>query len=301
MTQGEPIASQSNSNRLSFFLFFSLACYLREANAMTAANSAPPYFELSDATFGYVPGELVVHKVSLKINAGQMAGLIGPNGAGKSTLIQLMAGLLDPDSGEGRIQGDTARGLDPRLRARKVAFVPQSAKVFFPYTVEEIVWMGRHPHVQPLGGFSEKDGERVAWAMEATGIAPLRTRMFNQLSGGEAQRVILARALAQDAPALALDEPTSSLDLYYQALLYGLLEKQNREHGLTVVVVTHDVNLAAEYCPRLIGLREGRIILDGPPEEIVTTENIHRLYGVEAEILTSGGGRMARVRAKDEG
>jgi iron complex transport system ATP-binding protein len=225
-----------------------------------------------------------------------MVGLIGPNGAGKSTLLHLMNGLLKPASGHARIQGEDAAPMDPVTRARKVAFVPQASRVSFPFTAGEIAAMGRRPHLGSFGDLTPEDKEHVAWAMESTGTTPLAHRLFNQLSGGEAQRVVLARALAQDAPALLLDEPTASLDLYYQAALYGLLERLNRERGLTVVIVTHEINLAAEYCPRLIGIREGRIWMDGPPEEIVTPEKILELYGVQAEIIASGGGRMVRVR-----
>ena len=259
-------------------------------------STESPFFEVANLGFRYGRGAEVLRDVSLTVRRGEIAGLIGPNGAGKSTLLHLMTGLLRPTRGSVRLLGGEVGALDPLLRARRLSFVPQAQRIFFPYTVGEIVAMGRHPHHGPFTGLSAEGAERIEWALEATGTAPFVDRMFNQLSGGEAQRVIIARALTQDTLGLVLDEPTASLDLYYQAAVYGLLERLNREHGLTVIVVTHDINLAAEYCPRLIGLREGQIQMDGPPAEILTTENIHRLYGVEAEILSSGGSRMARVR-----
>jgi len=260
-----------------------------------------PFFSLRSVSFAYSADAPILHSIDLAIRPGEMTALIGPNGAGKSTLLHIMAGLLAPSSGSATIQSDEAARMDPALRARRVGLVPQSSSVFFPYTVTEIVAMGRNPHVGPFSDLSAADRERIEWAMEMTGVAPLARRMFNQLSGGEAQRVVLARALAQDAPALLLDEPTSSLDLFYQAALYGLLEKLNHDHARTIVIVTHDINLAAEYCPRLIGLRAGRILLDGPPDQIVTTEAIHQLYGVQTQILTSDAegerpARMVRVR-----
>lgn len=262
------------------------------------ASSPPsaPVYDLRDVSFGYGGGPEVVREVTFAIEPGEMVGLIGPNGAGKSTLLALMNGLLEPGAGEVRLEGRAVHEIPPAERARRVAFVPQTPRVFFPYTVAEIVAMGRHPYGNALGGWSGDDRRRVEWAMEVTGTAQFARRHFNTLSGGEAQRVVIARALAQATPTLVLDEPTSSLDLYYQAAVYGLLERLNAEHGLTVLTVTHDVNLAAEYCSRLIGLREGRVVVDGPPREIMTAEVIRGLYDVQAEILLSGESRVVRVR-----
>lgn len=223
--------------------------------------------------------------ISLRIASGEMVGLIGPNGAGKSTLLALLTGLLAPSAGTAAVRGLDVTAIDPRPRARLIGFVPQSPQVFFPYTVAQIVAMGRNPHLGGFGGPGREDIERIDWAMEVTGTRRFADRLFNQLSAGEAQRVIIARALAQETPALVLDEPTSSLDLFYQTAVYGLLERLNRERAMTILIVTHDINLAAEYCPRLIGLRAGRVLMDGPPEQILTTERIYDLYDVQAEII----------------
>lgn len=266
-------------------------------------SPSSPVFELRDVRFAYDHGPEVVCGIDFSIGAGEIVGLIGPNGAGKTTLLHLMNGLLEPTGGSVRLEGHDAASLDPLIRARRLGFVPQGAAVMFPYTVGEIVAMGRHPHQTWLGGRTEEDRRQIRMAMEVTGIEKFRKRPFTQLSGGEAQRVVIARALAQAAPSLLLDEPTSSLDLYYQAALYGLLERLNRERGLTVVIVTHDVNLAAEYCGRLIGIREGRVLIDGTPQEVVQSERIRELYGVQAEVLESGESRVVRVRhfESDEG
>jgi len=269
---------------------------------MSPSSSSPAaVFELRDVRFAYAGGPEVVCGIDFTISPGEIVGLIGPNGAGKTTLLHLMNGLLEPTGGSVRLEGRDAASLDPIHRAQRLGFVPQGAAVMFPYTVGEIVAMGRHPHQHWLGGNTEEDRRQVRMAMEVTGIEPFRKRPFTKLSGGEAQRVVIARALAQAAPSLLLDEPTSSLDLYYQAALYGLLERLNRERGLTVVIVTHDVNLAAEYCGRLIGIREGRVMIDGTPQEVVTSERIHELYGVQAEVLESGARRVVRVRHFEPG
>jgi len=264
--------------------------------ASESPGPSETFFELSGLSFHYAPGAEVLREIQFKIGAGEMVGLIGPNGAGKSTLLHLMSGLLTPTRGRVRLHGRDLSQIEPRRRALKIGFVPQASRVFFPYTVAEIVMMGRHPHLNPFAGPSAHDVERVQWAMEVTGIAGFARRSFNQLSGGEAQRVVIARMLAQETPALVLDEPTSSLDLYYQTAVYGLLERLNRARGLTVVIVTHDINLAAEYCPRLIGLRQGRIVFDGPPEQMLQPAMIHDLYGVQAEIIQGPGVRVVRVR-----
>jgi iron complex transport system ATP-binding protein len=260
------------------------------------ASPAPPCFELRNVRFAYEGALDVVRDLGFSIAPGEFVGLIGPNGAGKSTLLNLMNGLLKPTSGRVLLEGEDAAALEPLRRARRLGYVPQSASVMFPYTVAEIVAMGRHPHQHWLGGETAEDRRLIHEALEVTGTTPFARRRFSRLSGGEAQRVVIARALAQAAPILLLDEPTSSLDLYYQTVLYGLLEQLNRERALTVVVVTHDVNLAAEYCKRLIGIREGRVLVDGSPREIVTPATIRDLYGVQAEILQSGDNRLVRVR-----
>lgn len=258
--------------------------------------SSSPVFEVSDLGYRYPSGAEAVRCATFSIERGEMVGMIGPNGAGKSTLLHLMNGLLRPSSGRVLLDGEEVSRIDPRLRARGLAYVPQSPRVFFPYTVAEIVAMGRHPYIGPFSDISADDRSRIAWAMEVTGTTAFARRRFNELSGGESQRVVIARALAQDAPALILDEPTSSLDLHYQSAVYGLLERLNREQGLTILIVTHDINLAAEYCRRLIGLRDGRVLMDGSVEAILRAEEIKRLYEVEADVIVQGGARLVRVR-----
>ncbi len=258
--------------------------------------NVPPFLEARDLGFRYPTGPDVLEGVNLRIQPGDCVGLIGPNGAGKSTLLHLLAGLLPPTRGTACLEGRPAARLDPRRRARRLALVPQASRVLFPYRSGQIVAMGRHPWRSVFGEPTPADRQQIRWAMEVTGTAGFADRLFSRLSGGEAQRVLLARALAQGTPGLLLDEPTASLDLYYQAALYGLLERLTAEHGLTVLVVTHDVNLAAEYCPRLVGLRAGRVLMDGPPEALLRPERIEALYGVAADVIESAGVRFVRVR-----
>lgn len=263
---------------------------------MPESESQPPFFELCEVRFAYRRNSLVLRGVNLSVAVGEMVALVGPNGAGKSTLLHLMNGLLSPSGGSVRLCGEPVGRYDPAERSRRTAYVPQASRVMFPYTVREIVGMGRRPHLGPWAPLSPADRDRIDWSLEVTGTRAFSERLFRELSGGEAQRVILARALAQETPALLLDEPTSALDIYYQAAIYGLLERLNREQGTTVLIVTHDVNLASEYCPRLVGIRDGKILTDGPPAEVVTPSLMHALYGVRAEVLRHGGVPMLRVR-----
>lgn len=255
-------------------------------------------FELEGVSYRYASrGPLAAREVSLRIPRGDFVAIVGPNGAGKSTVARLMLGLLKPETGRALVDGDDAESLDPKARARRAAYVPQSARVFFPYRAEEIVATGRLPHARPLSGPSADDERAVLRAMRATGVEPLARRRYDRLSGGEAQRVLLARALAQEAPSLVFDEPTSSLDLHYQTALYEILAEANREAGATVVVVTHDVNAAAERCRRLVGVRGGRIVADAAPEEFLTAERMRELYDVEAEVeRLADGTKIVRAR-----
>jgi iron complex transport system ATP-binding protein len=255
---------------------------------------------LTDAAYRYGDEIEAVRGIDLEVPSGCIVGVIGPNGAGKSTLLRLAIGQLRPDRGRALIDGGDAHRMNPVERARRIAYVPQTARALFPFTVAEIVAMGRHPHRGPFGPMNPEDRESVRWAMEATGTVELERRAFGELSGGEAQRVVLARALAQRTPALALDEPTASLDLYYQAAIYGLLVRLNRDRGLTVVVVTHDVNLAAEHCQVIVGVREGRKLFEGPPESVVTPERIEALYGVIADVMAGPRGPIVRARLGGE-
>jgi iron complex transport system ATP-binding protein len=220
---------------------------------------------------------------------GSILGLLGPNGSGKTTLLRLLAGTLTPLRGQITIGdpeiGDLAIGtLSRREMARRVAVVPQETYSAFDFSVLEIVLMGRYPH---LGAFELEGPDDVAIAreaMEATGTAALESRRFATLSGGEKQRVVIASALAQSSSILLLDEPTASLDLGYQFDIAGLLTRLNRERSVTMVVSTHDLNLAATLCTELVLLKSGRVLAHGPTDRVLNTESVRALYGVDADV-----------------
>lgn len=232
-------------------------------------------------------GDDVLRGVDLTLQAGEMVSLLGPNGSGKSTLLRVVAGLLHPRAGEVRLQGRDLRAHAPRERARLVGLVPQYATLPFAFPVHDVVAMGRHPYVGLLGAPGAHDREAVGLALEMADIAHLRERLVTELSGGEFQRVLIARALAQEPRLLLLDEPTAHLDLNHQVDIAVLMQRLNREQGLTVLWVSHDVNLASEFCDRLAMLKGGCVVADGPPAETITTQRLHEVYGMEFAVAPS--------------
>jgi len=220
----------------------------------------------------------VLRDVSFAVQSGEFVGLIGPNGSGKTTLLHLIDGILRPQAGLIRIQGAPAHEMPRDAMARIVAVVPQEAPMIFPFLVREIVLMGRTPHLGKWRFEGEKDLMIVKRAMEMTDTLALADRSMNRLSGGERQRVLIARALAQEPRLLLLDEPTASLDIRHQSEFFNLIRALNRAQALTVMAVTHDINLASLYCDRIILLKEGRIRMTGRPEEVITEEHIHAVY-----------------------
>jgi len=243
--------------------------------------------QVADASFGYgVRGSraLVLDRVSATVGRGALVGVLGPNGSGKTTLLRLMSGTRTPTEGSVLLDGRPLHRIPRRELARVLAIVPQETHLAFDYSVMEMVLMGRHPH---LGLFEVEGPSDIAVARAAlvsTGTADLEDRDFNTLSGGEKQRVIIAAALAQASDVLLLDEPTASLDLGYQLEIAALLDGLNRERGITMVVSTHDLNLAATLCRELILLRAGRVLAAGPTERVLTPQNIRALYDVEADV-----------------
>lgn len=227
---------------------------------------------------------LVVDEVTVRLDDGALTGILGPNGSGKTTLLRLLSGTRRPTSGRVLLGGRPLEQLSRRHAARQIAVVPQETELAFEYRAIEIVLMGRHPH---LGVFAVEgpDDVRIAQeAMAATGTSHLAERMFHELSGGEKQRVVIAAALAQSAYLLLLDEPTASLDLGYQLEVSSILQGLNRERGVTMAISTHDLNLAASICRELILMRDGRVLAAGPTGDVLTPENVKRLYDVEADV-----------------
>lgn len=245
-------------------------------------------FDLAGAGYSY-GGHQVLAELSLQFHAPGMVALLGANGAGKSTLLGVMAGLRAGYSGTCRFRGRDVSAWNRRAFARRVSFVPQSLRLDFPFTAEQVVLMGRTPYA---GGLFETpaDWAAVEEAMRWTDTLPFRRRDFRSLSGGERQRVVLASALAQGPEVLLLDEPTTFLDLEHQLSIYRLLREQ-AERGLLVVTVTHDLNLALTYATRLIALKAGRLAADGTPHEALTTGQVEAIFGVRAELLSRPDGR----------
>ena len=241
--------------------------------------------EIQNLSFVY-DTEFVVSGVSLSISFGEFVGIIGPNGAGKSTLLKLIDRILLPKSGEINLQNKPLADYTQKQLAKIIGFVPQNFTTSFSYSAQDIALMGRYPHLSAFFSESADDMRVVENSLKSTDVWQLRKRQFSELSGGEKQRVVLASALAQEPQILLLDEPTSSLDIKYQYQFYSILQELQKSRELTIVVVTHDINLAARYCQRLIILKNGKVIDDGIPQKVITKKQMESVYEVEVEILS---------------
>jgi iron complex transport system ATP-binding protein len=239
---------------------------------------------------------LVVDRVSLSLQRGSIVGLLGPNGSGKTTLLRLLAGMVAPTAGRVELNGAPVHGLSRRALARQIAVVPQDTHTTFDFSVLDMVLMGRYPHLGTFELEGAADIQLARDALEATGTRGLEARAFSTLSGGERQRVVIAAALVQASDTLLLDEPTASLDLGYQLEIAALLERINATRGTTILVSTHDLNLAASVCGRVIMLKQGRIVAQGPTAETLTAGNLRQLFGVETDVRHhEGAGHLTVV------
>lgn len=229
----------------------------------------------------------VIREVSLEIAPGEILGIVGPNGSGKTSLLKLLAKLAVPQQGDIALFGSSLAGLSQEETARTVAFVPQEGAQMFPFTVAETVLMGRFPHRRRtrwnvgFGWEDREDCEAAAQAMAIMDIGHLAARAVTDLSGGERQRTMIARALAQSPRVLLLDEPTAFLDLQHQIAICSVLRRLTDERGLTVVIVSHDLNLASQYCDRVAMLKEGRVSTVGIPSEVMSVEILREVYGCD--------------------
>ena len=252
--------------------------------------NTPSVLQAADVSFSYERGgRRVVDGVTLSVPRETIVGLLGPNGSGKTTLLRLLSGTVTPARGAITIDGVAIDTLSRREMARRIAVVPQETHSTFDFSVLEIVLMGRYPH---LGAFELEGADDVARAREAlaaTGTASLESRRFATLSGGEKQRVVIAGALAQSSEILLLDEPTASLDLGFQFDIAALLARLNRDRAVTMVVSTHDLNLAATLCTELVLLKAGQVLAHGPTERVLNAESVRLLYGVEADVMEHAG------------
>jgi iron complex transport system ATP-binding protein len=237
-----------------------------------------PILQTRDITGGYDNGD-ILHGVSLDLQEGEFLGIVGPNGSGKSTLLKALSGLLPHVRGKVTVGGRAIDEYSPREHAQWIGLVPQITVPMFAFSVRDVVEMGRHPHIGRFASPIESDGQAVDEAMRLTDIEHLRDRPVDQLSSGEYQRVTIARALAQQPRILFLDEPTAHLDLGHQMDIFSLLVRLSSERGLAVICVSHDLNLAAEYCKRLALFSMGSIFAIGDPAEVITEENLKSVYG----------------------
>ncbi len=237
----------------------------------------------------------VLQNLTFSIRSGDFFIIIGPNGSGKTTLMKLLSRITKPKTGTIHVFKRSIQTYSRKDLARTIAFVAQSTPVDFPFTVTEVVLMGRSPHLGMLALERTKDLEIVKQSLDFTGISHLADRKMEQLSGGERQRVFIARAISQQPHIILLDEPTASLDLAHQVRIMDLMERLKTETGVTVVMISHDVNLAAMYGDRLLLLKEGRIVNLGRPKEVLTYQTLEDVYGCKLLVDESPLGRFPRV------
>ncbi|MBU1568403.1 MAG: ABC transporter ATP-binding protein [Proteobacteria bacterium] len=245
--------------------------------------SSPCLFCVEGVSFAYT-GPLVLDDIHLALSPGKFYGIVGPNGCGKTTFLDLLTGCKKPLTGSITFQEKPLPTYNKRDLARRLALVPQEFDIGFGFTVEEIVLMGRHPHIDRFSSPAEKDWQAVDRAMATIGIEELRDRYTNTLSGGQKQRVVVARALAQDTPVLLFDEATSSLDVKYTLQIFNLARKLVREEGRTIIAVIHNLNLAAAYCDYLIFMKDGRLQQHGPTSETMTATTIAEVFDVQTQV-----------------
>ena len=237
---------------------------------------------LDQVTAGY-GSRVALREASLRVDAGEVVGLAGPNGSGKTTVVRVASRSLRPESGRVLIGGRDPYAVPARAAARLVAVVPQEVLPAFEFTAREVVRMGRTPYIGTFGGSAAEDERRVREAMATAGVEELGDRLLGELSGGEKQRVILAQALAQDAPVLLFDEPTTHLDLRHVVEILETLRALAGD-GRAVLSVFHDLNLAAATCDRLVVLDGGSVVANGAPEDVITPVLLREVYGVEADV-----------------
>ena len=242
-----------------------------------------PILSVSHLSAGYENGD-VIHDLSFSLERGSFCVILGRNGSGKSTVLKALQRLIKNVRGAILVDGVDVARLNPRQVARHIAYVPQIFDLPFDFNAGEVIAMGRYGRQGRLAGISREDSETIEDVMELTETGPLRDKKIARLSGGERQRVFIARALAQDAPILFLDEPSSHLDISYQVEVYGILKMLQEQKGKTILCAEHNINLAVPYSGTVMFLKEGRIHSQGPPLELITRGNIREVFDTEVDI-----------------
>ena len=243
----------------------------------------PGSYQLDSVSYAYGTTP-ALEDFTLSLAAGKFYGVVGPNGCGKSTFLDLLVGSKKPASGTLSFNQQPLALYKKRELARLVALVPQNFNIGFDYSVEEVVLMGRHPYIHRFASPAAEDWQRVQEAMEIIGISHFAKRSIMELSGGEKQRVVVARALAQDTPTLLFDEATSNLDIQYSLQIFNKVRALVRSEGRTVIAVIHNLNFAAAYCDEIIFMKKGRVSKNGPVGEVMTAETIADVFGVHSEV-----------------
>jgi cobalamin transport system ATP-binding protein len=236
-----------------------------------------PVLTLEDVSFNY-GGTWALKGIDLKIHGSEIVGILGPNGSGKTTLLKIIDGILIPHQGEVLVRRKSLLGLKRVEIARELAMVSQESHFRFEFSVLEVVLMGRFPHMGKLQFEGDRDMQVALSALEATHTRELAERSIHRISGGEKQRVLIARALAQEPRVILLDEPTAFLDLKYKREIFQLISSLSADKGLAVILVTHDVDLSAQYCHRLVLLKNGEIYRAGDPASVISSANIQAVY-----------------------
>ncbi len=252
---------------------------------MASQETAKNEIFLDQVGFAY-DGKRVLDRLTAKIPSRDFAGIIGPNGAGKSTLLRLMCRIFKSDTGQVTLQGRSIDEYSQKDLAKILAVLPAETFISYDFTVEEIVRMGRSPHLNFWSEGGEKDEKIVETSIKAVGISHLSDRSIHSLSSGERQMVFLAQAMAQQPKILLLDEPTVHLDIRHQLQIFQILKDWNASDDLTIVVISHDINVASLYCKRLILMHEGKIKMEGTPKEVITEKNINEVYGISTKVVT---------------
>ena len=242
--------------------------------------------KVKDLTFSYRSNP-ILNGVTLEIEPSELFAIVGPNGTGKTTLIKCIDAILKPTSGSTLLDGDDVSDLDTKDLAKRIGYVPQSAPRGSPITVFDAILMGRRPHIQ--WRVTEDDLDKVMEMVELLKIEELSLRAFDELSGGERQKVLIARALCQDPEVLLLDEPTSNLDIRHQLEVMKVMKMITKKHGILAIMAIHDLNLASRYADRIGMMYQGRIEAVGASQDVLTPENIRRVYGVEVSLINDGG------------